>query len=273
MSDSSKPNKAVILARGLGSRMRRESDEASLTKEQSAAADQGVKAMISFGRPFLDYVISGLADAGYDDICLVIGPEHDIIRDYYESIPKSRVKISYAIQEEPLGTANAVLAAEEFAGEDAVVVLNSDNYYPVDAYRALHELDGSGLIGFDPEALIEKSNIAADRVGAFAFVVADDDGNMEEIVEKPDAQTIARLGDEAVVSMNLWRFTPAIFAAAKQVPLSTRGEYELQDAVRQAIADGDPFTVVPLAEGVLDMSNRDDIASVADALNELEVVL
>lgn len=114
MSDSSKPNKAVILARGLGSRMRRESDEASLTKEQSAAADQGVKAMISFGRPFLDYVISGLADAGYDDICLVIGPEHDIIRDYYESIPKSRVKISYAIQEEPLGTANAVLAAEEF---------------------------------------------------------------------------------------------------------------------------------------------------------------
>ena len=73
--------------------------------------------------------------------------------------------------------------------------------------------------------------------------------------------------------MNLWRFTPAIFAAAKQVPLSTRGEYELQDAVRQAIADGDPFTVVPLAEGVLDMSNRDDIASVADALNELEVVL
>lgn len=273
MSDRLKPGKAVILARGLGSRMRKQSEDASLTSEQQAAADSGVKAMISFGRPFLDYVISGLADAGYDEVCLVIGPEHDMIREYYDEVPKSRVKISYAIQEEPLGTANAVLAAEEFAGEDAVVVLNSDNYYPIEAYRALHELEGSGLIGFDPEALIAQSNIPGDRVNAFAFAVADEDGIMTEIVEKPDAATIERLGEDAMVSMNLWRFTPAIFEAAKKVELSPRGEYELQDAVRLAIEGGDPFTIVPLAAGVLDMSNRDDIQSVAEAMEKLDVEL
>lgn len=38
------------------------------------------------------------------------------------------MRISYAVQAKPLGTANAVLAAEEFAGEDRVLVLNSDNY-------------------------------------------------------------------------------------------------------------------------------------------------
>ena len=122
------PRKAIILARGLGSRMRKESEGVALSSEQSAAADAGVKAMISIGRPFLDHVISALADAGFVDVCLVIGPEHDIIRNYYDALDKSRVTIGYAVQEEPLGTANAVLAAEAFAGDDRVLVINSDNY-------------------------------------------------------------------------------------------------------------------------------------------------
>ena len=56
------PHKAVILARGLGSRMRRAAENVALTAEQSRTADAGVKAMISLdGRPFLDFVISALA--------------------------------------------------------------------------------------------------------------------------------------------------------------------------------------------------------------------
>lgn len=97
------PHKAVIMARGLGTRMRKAAVGVSLTAEQASAAQAGVKAMISLdGRPFLDYVISSLADAGFDQFCLVIGPEHDLIRDYYDSCEKSRVEITYAIQEQPL---------------------------------------------------------------------------------------------------------------------------------------------------------------------------
>ena len=54
-----------------------------LTPEQAEAAAAGQKAMMPFGRPFLDYVLSGLADAGYTDICLVVGPDHDAVREYY----------------------------------------------------------------------------------------------------------------------------------------------------------------------------------------------
>ncbi len=269
----SKPTKAVILARGLGSRMRKESDGAQLTDDQASAADSGVKAMISVGRPFLDHVISGLADAGFTDVCLVIGPEHDVIRDYYDEVEKGRVRVSYAVQEEPLGTGNAVLAAEEFAGADRVLVINSDNYYPTDAYRAIRDIEGSGLVGFDRQALVDQSNIPADRIAAFALAVAGEDGTLADFVEKPSQETIESLGDQATISMNLWLFTPAIFDAAKKIPLSPRGEYELGDAVRQAIEDGDPFTVVPVAGGVLDLSNRDDIASVTEALAGSEVAL
>ncbi|HJE51290.1 MAG TPA: nucleotidyltransferase family protein [Tessaracoccus flavescens] len=267
------PKKAVILARGLGSRMRKEAEGIALSDDQSKAADAGVKAMISVGRPFLDHVINALANASFTDICLVIGPEHDVIRDYYDTVDKERITVSYAIQEEPLGTANAVLAAEEFAGDDRVLVINSDNYYPTAALELLADVPGSALVGFTREGMLTRSNIAPERIAAFAIATADEDGNLKELVEKPDDETIARCGDEAVISMNCWLCTPAIFPAAKAIPKSARGEYEITDAVRRAIEDGDPFAVVRSNEGVLDMSNRGDIASVVEALGEREVRL
>ena len=117
------PHKVVIMARGLGTRMRKSVEGVSLTADQAAAASAGVKAMISLDdRPFLDYVISALADAGFDEFCLVIGPEHNVIRDYYDSCEKSRLSIVYAVQEHPLGTADAVAAAEELLERRAGVL-------------------------------------------------------------------------------------------------------------------------------------------------------
>lgn len=266
-------HKAVILARGLGSRMRKQATGVNLDKSQQAAADQGVKAMITVGRPFLDHVMTALADAGFTDICLVIGPEHDIIRDYYDSIPKSRIRISYAVQQEPLGTANALLSAEDFAGEDRVLVINSDNYYPASALELFAEAPGSALIGFEKQAMLSDSNIAEDRIQAFALATTDADGNLAELVEKPDPETADRLGAGALVSMNCWLCSPAIFPAARSIPKSARGEYEITDAVRAAIAAGDPYQVLPASVGVLDLSNRGDIASVAEALGDREVNL
>ncbi|MDO5092847.1 MAG: nucleotidyltransferase family protein [Propionibacteriaceae bacterium] len=274
MSLNSAPHKAVIMARGLGSRMRKATEGVELTDEQRRAADAGVKAMISLaGRPFLDYVISALADAGFTEICLIIGPEHDLIREYYDQQPKQRVAISYAVQPEPLGTANAVLAAEDFAGNDRVLVINSDNYYPAAALARLADVPGSALVGFTREGMLTRSNIPADRIAAFALATADADGNLAELVEKPDAATVERLAAEAVISMNCWLCSPAIFAAARAIPKSARGEYEITDAVRRAIADGDPYAVIRADEGVLDMSNRGDIASVVAALSAQEVRL
>ena len=267
--------KAVILARGLGSRMRRADADAAVTGAQAQVADAGVKGMIPIDRPFLDYVISGLADAGITDVCLVIGPEHDVIRRYYGSeVSLSRVRVHFATQREPRGTADAVAAAREFAGNATVLVLNSDNYYPVAAIRALVELGGSGLVGFEPKALVAESNIPAERIRAFALVEVDADGWLTAITEKPDDATYARLAGHATVSMNLWSFAPAIFEACARVRPSLRGELELQDAVRIARDElGERFRVVPFAGGVLDLSSRRDIPAVTAALAGVSVRL
>jgi glucose-1-phosphate thymidylyltransferase len=143
--------KAVILARGLGKRMRQVDEHATVDAQQASVADQGMKAMIPIGRPFLDYVLSALADADCRDVCLVIGPEHSAVREYYEQPGLlNRVRVSFAIQERPLGTANALLAAESFAGNDRFLVMNADNYYPVAAYEALRDLGEPGLVAFGP---------------------------------------------------------------------------------------------------------------------------
>ena len=266
--------KAVILARGLGTRMRREDASAQLDDAQARVADAGLKAMIPIGRPFLDHSMHALADAGIRDICLVIGPEHEAIRTYYAALSLQRIRVHFAVQPTPNGTAGAVAAAESFAGGDTVLVLNGDNRYPVCASRALAQLGGSGVVGFSVAGLVANSNIPEGRVRQFALLQQDADGWCTGIVEKPDPATYASLVAHSLVSMNLWAFTPTIFDACRRVQPSVRGELELQDAVRIAMTElGERFRVIPSDEGVLDLSTRGDIDSVTRALRDQPVNL
>jgi dTDP-glucose pyrophosphorylase len=267
--------KAVIMARGLGTRMRREDSPAALTDQQALVARTGVKALIPInGRPFLDYVVSGLADAGYEEVCLVVAPEHELLRRHYiVDSPPTRVSMAFAVQEEPRGTADAVQTARQFAGDDLFLVMNSDNYYPLPVLRTLRLLGRPGLIGFDPVALVERSNIPPERIAKYALLASDANGNLTRIVEKPDEATVRSMGRCAPVSMNCWVFGPAIFEACRSVAPSARGELELASAVQWAIAHGEKFAVAPLAEGVLDMTSRGDISSVAAQLANVDVRL
>ena len=170
---------AAILARGLGTRMRRMDAAATLDATQAAAADSGVKGMIPVGsatgdgpsRPFLDYVLSGLADAGITEVVLVLGPEHDAVRDYYTRVsPPRRVRIRFATQAEPRGTADAVVAAAGVIGAEPFLVLNADNFYPIEALRSLVAAPSAATIAFDRDALVTQGNIERDRVRAFAVL-------------------------------------------------------------------------------------------------------
>ena len=267
--------KAVILARGLGTRMRQADDRATIDQSQAAVADQGIKAMIPIGRPFLDYVLSALADAGCNDVCLVIGPEHSTVREYYQRPGLlSRVRVSFAIQEKPIGTADAILAAERFVAKDRFLVLNADNYYPIGAFAALRELREPGLIAFGRDALLADGHIPAERITRFALLDIDRDGYLRRIVEKPDPQTARAMSGQTFVSMNVWAFDNSIFEPCRTVPVSSRGELELPVAVQHAIDHyGLRLRAVPMHVSVLDLSSRGDIAGVAKQLETVDVRL
>ncbi len=260
--------KAVILARGLGKRMRAASRQATLDETQQNAADTGVKAMIPVGRPFLDYSLSALADAGIEDVCLVIGPEHQSVIDYYTGpgMP-SRVRITFAMQEEPLGTADAVLAAEKYVNGGDFLILNSDNYYPASALSALCAATSPAIAAFAAGALVELGNVTSDRLQRFGALEFGSDDSLSRIAGDRERARSSGAGT-IYCSLNCWSFTQLIFDACRKVTKSARGEYELTQAVQLAIDTmGYRIRVVKLHEGVLDLSTRDDIAAVTDRVS------
>jgi glucose-1-phosphate thymidylyltransferase len=266
--------KAVILAAGLGTRMRAAaSGVVALTPDQAAAAEAGVKGMIPVGRPFLDYVLSALADAGFSDVCIVVAPDaKEAMRDYYASAAPKRLHISFAVQLTPIGTADAVLAAQEFTRGEPFVVLNSDNYYPSESLTRLRLADGPATIGFSREGLLRDGNIPPERIAAYAYLDVNDEGILRKISEKPGET--AAFGADVPVSMNCWRLTSAFFRACRDVQPSPRGELELPLAVQYSIdVLGLRFVVLPDDASVLDLSSRADIPRVAAALATTEVSL
>lgn len=236
--------------------------EVALTPEQQRFAEAGIKALIPVadGKVLLELILENLADAGFREFCMVIGPEHDAIRDFCSA---KKLAVSFAIQNEAKGTADAVLAAEGCVATDELfLVVNSDNLYPVDSLRRLRETNRPAMLAFEREALIECSNIPAERIAKFATVEIDASGLLRRIVEKPE-----QVYPGSFVSMNAWLFSPSIFAACSSIELSERGEYEITAAVQYAIDKlGEKFTAVKSSEGVLDLSSRSDIDSVSKFL-------
>ena len=265
--------RAIVLARGLGTRMRAPDPSARLTPEQQRLADAGLKAMIPLnGRPFLDYILSSLADAGIHDVALVVAPDHDAARRYYESeAPPVRVRVGFVVQEQALGTAHAVLAAEQWVKGEPFLAMNADNLYPVDALERLAALAEPGLPAFDREDLIRSSNIPPERIRSFAFLETDGRGYLTGIVEKPDDVASAFRREDLVsrkplMSMNCWRFDDRIFSACRDVPRSARGEFEIPEAVDLAVRRGVPFRTFDARGPVLDLSTRADAGDVARRL-------
>jgi glucose-1-phosphate thymidylyltransferase len=279
--------RAVVLARGLGTRMREADPGVRLSEEQQRAADAGLKPMMQVnGRPFLDYVLSALADAGITDVALVVAPDHEAVRRYYATgAPPSRIRLAYLVQQEPRGTAEALLAAEPWTGGEMFLAMNADNLYPAAALADLARLSEPGLPAFDRDDLVRAGNILPDRIKSFALIEVDDEGYLTGIVEKPpesllppedgshkslDSEVASARNQpvasafrrKILVSMNCWHFDSRIFKACRDVPRSVRGEFELPEAVGLAIRRGVRFRALPARGAVLDLSRRADAAEV-----------
>ena len=79
-------------------------------------------------QPVLFYGISAMAEAGIDEVGIIVAPETgDEIREAAGDGSQFGVSITYIDQAEPLGLAHAVLTAEEFIGDSPFVMYLGDN--------------------------------------------------------------------------------------------------------------------------------------------------
>ena len=134
--------------------------------------------------------------------------------------------VDFVVQQEPIGTANAILAAEDWVQGRPFLAMNADNIYPGPALVDLVALDEPGLIAFESGDLVRSGNIPPERIKSFALLEIDDDGYLRGIVEKPggaSAAAAAAWKDDTLISMNCWRFDARIFSACRDVAPSVRG--------------------------------------------------
>lgn len=184
----------------------------------------------------------------------------DAVRSYYQQDGVlSRLRVRFAEQAQPLGTANAVLAAADVIGGASFLVLNADNYYPPAALRWLVEHDGDATIAFDRDTLVRDGNIDADRVRAFAVLQVTADGRLTSIIEKPGNRIDLASDDARWVGMNCWSISPAIVDACRRVPGRCVESLNCRKPLHWRLRTA-PSRAERMALPVLDLSQRADIA-------------
>jgi glucose-1-phosphate thymidylyltransferase len=214
--------KGLILSGGKGTRLR------PLTH---TSAKQLVPVA---NKPVLFYGIEAMAAAGIREVGIVIAPETGSeIRAAAGDGERFGVSITYIEQDAPLGLAHAVLTAEPFLGETPFVMYLGDNLLRdgitdlVSAFRTE-----------SPDALILLTQVPDPH--NYGVAELNGGGGVARLVEKPpDPQTNLAL-------VGIYMFSPHIFAAARSIEPSARGELEITDAI-QHLVDGslrvDPHVV------------------------------
>lgn len=268
--------KAVILARGMGKRMRRSVGSSVLDPVKARFAEMGWKPFIPIaGRPFIDHQLKVLSESGIREVCLVVGSEHLELREHFDEVGlELGIRIGIAIQEKPLGTADAVYASKRFVDGDSFLLMNGDNFYPREALEPLiwqRDSQRCYVAGFKMDSLVRLGNFGPDRIRSFSVMEVDERLNLIKVVEKPENPEEYRTSHGILVNMNLWRFNPKIFDACRRIePHPVRGELELTSAVQLMIDErACEVKVVPLDSYVLDLTYGSDIPHVERVLERL----
>ena len=118
----STPMEAIVLAGGLGTRLRSELPD---LPKCMAPID---------GRPFIDILIELLQQQGIRHFILSLGYRADAVQEHLKSA-YPEADFSFVVEEEPLGTGGAVMAALVAVRGDTVFVLNGDTCFDVDLPR------------------------------------------------------------------------------------------------------------------------------------------
>jgi mannose-1-phosphate guanylyltransferase/phosphomannomutase len=157
--------KAVIMAGGEGTRLR------PLTSNQP-------KPLMSLAnRPMMEHVVKLLRRHGFQDIVVTLAFLPQTIRAYFGDGSEFGVRMVYATEETPLGTAGSVGNAKDEL-DDTFLVISGD---------VLTDIDLSAVIAFHQEkkAVATLGLKSMDNPLEFGIVITRDDGTIERFLEKP----------------------------------------------------------------------------------------
>ncbi len=233
---------AVVMAAGIGTRMK-------------SATPKHLHPLL--GRRMVDWVVDAARGAGVERVVVVVSPQTSNLLDGVE----------VAVQEEPLGTGDAVRSAhpalDGFGGD--VLVLNGDvpalRPETIRALVDMHRKAGAAatVLSFEPA-----------NAGAYGRIVRDGDGRLARIVEAADATPEELALDEVNSGIYVFR-SDKLWATLERLDAhNAQGELYVTDTLGLLVADGETCAVQladdPLeAEGV---NTRAELALAAASLRD-----
>jgi glucose-1-phosphate thymidylyltransferase len=217
--------KGLVLSGGYGTRLR-------------PLTHTGPKQLIPIAnKPNILYCIEDLRDAGITDIAVILGnvmPEK--VQEFLGDGSKFGVKITYIVQGEPKGIAQAVSLSKDFMGKEPFIMYLGDNLLK-NGIRAIPKL----MLGEEADCVISLMPVKEPQRYGIAEL-APDGKKVLRTVEKPKEPK----SNLAVIGV--YAFNETFFKVYPKLKPSWRNEYEITDAISLLIDDG--YKVVPhMVEG------------------------
>jgi bifunctional UDP-N-acetylglucosamine pyrophosphorylase/glucosamine-1-phosphate N-acetyltransferase len=198
------------------------------------------------GRPLVERAVMPFYENGVRDFVFVISPEDTEIEPYFRGRTSLDISARFAVQEERLGTAHALgRAAPLITGKFILSACDS----LVDAVHVRRLLKSSE----SADATLSLLKVDSSLVSRSA-VVELEGPRVRRIVEKPQPGE----APSNTVSLPHYVMTPRILELLELVEESSRGEYELQDAI-QGLIDGGGRVVGVHASARFQVSSPEDL--------------
>ncbi|MHB1434815.1 MAG: glucose-1-phosphate thymidylyltransferase [Thermoplasmata archaeon] len=179
--------------------------------------------------PMLFYALRDLAAVGITEVAIVLGPLREGIREAVGDGRSFGLRVTYLLQEEPRGIADAVRLAREFVGAEPCVVYLGDNLLGSGAGPLVRRFEQGGY-----SAVIGTASVDDPR----RFGVIELDG--ERIVSLAEKPTEPR---SSLALVGVYVFDACIFPILDRLTPSPRGELEITEAIDRLVRDGAPVGV------------------------------
>ena len=216
--------KAVILAAGEGVRL------------QPITSTRPKHLIKIGGKPILQQCIEALKASGIDEMLIVVHYRADLIRQYFGDGQKFGVRIEYVEQKSPIGTGNAVSVVEPYVKGEFMLVYG-DLLFTEEATKrviALHQKE-------KPAATM--AVIPVDKPENYGIVELEKDAYIKRIVEKPSRQE----APTNLANAGIYVLSTEIFEKIKEISASSRGEWEITDAISLMLKENKTFLAAKLS--------------------------